>query len=108
MTTNQTSKPIKSKHLIYECLIVFFCSFHYSNPLSFLFSGEAEEFKALEEVSRKETKAERYFNRFKEILKKEPDQVILDIGYAHTIVYLQYNLMSQLTSCLLTVEAGLL
>ncbi|KAM7536849.1 hypothetical protein Aperf_G00000085987 [Anoplocephala perfoliata] len=39
-------------------------------------SDEAEEFKKLGEISRKETRAERYFNRFKEILKREPDQVV--------------------------------
>ncbi|VDL11794.1 unnamed protein product [Hymenolepis diminuta] len=37
---------------------------------------DGKEFKSLEEVSRKETREERCFNRFKEILKKEPDQVI--------------------------------
>uniref|UniRef100_A0A5K3ELI7 MYND-type domain-containing protein n=1 Tax=Mesocestoides corti TaxID=53468 RepID=A0A5K3ELI7_MESCO len=39
-------------------------------------NAEKEEFVALEMVSRKETKEERTFFRFKEILKKEPDQVV--------------------------------
>lgn len=39
-------------------------------------SADKEEFEALEEVSRKETKENRFFNRFKEILRKEPDQVV--------------------------------
>uniref|UniRef100_A0A0R3TXF3 MYND-type domain-containing protein n=1 Tax=Rodentolepis nana TaxID=102285 RepID=A0A0R3TXF3_RODNA len=37
---------------------------------------DGEELKALEEVARKETREELFFNRFKEVLKKEPDQVI--------------------------------
>lgn len=37
--------------------------------------AETEEFKALEEVSRKQTREERHFHQFKEVLKQEPDQV---------------------------------
>ncbi|KAL5963370.1 Programmed cell death protein 2 [Taenia solium] len=39
-------------------------------------SADKEEFKALEEASCKETQEDQYFNRFKEILRKEPDQVV--------------------------------
>ncbi|VDM17948.1 unnamed protein product [Hydatigera taeniaeformis] len=39
-------------------------------------SSDKEEFKALEELSRKETREDRHFNRFKEILRREPDQVV--------------------------------